>query len=307
MNIMSNGFSIYIIVIVLGSLAACMWLLFGQSKGTKGESTGHVWDDDLREYNNPLPRWWLNLFVLTTVFALGYLAFYPGLGNFAGRLGWTAHGEMQQNLDKIVQARQETFATFKSKSVDELVQVPAALALGKSVFLNNCAGCHGPDGAGARGFPNLTDHDWLYGGDGATLVTTITNGRGGTMPPFGSTLSAEQIETLVAFVPHWSDPALPAAKREAGLAQFQQTCAACHGPEGKGNPMLGAPNLTDDTWLYGGDAKTVRETITNGRHGQMPAHETVLTADEIRVVAAYVESLSNPTGVAAAATPPAQP
>lgn len=297
---MSTGFSIFIIVIVLASIAGCLWLLFGQSKGTQGESTGHVWDDDLREYNNPLPRWWLNMFVLTAIFGLGYLAFYPGLGDFAGRLGWTAHGEMQQNLDKLVQNRQETFATFKDKSVDELVQVPAAMALGKSVFLNNCAGCHGPDAAGARGFPNLTDHDWLYGGDGNTLVTTISHGRGGTMPPFGASLSPEQLQALVEFVPHWSDPALPAAKREAGLKQFAITCAACHGPEGKGNPMLGAPNLTDDIWLYGGNAKAVRETISNGRHGQMPAHENVLTADEIRVVAAYVESLSQAGQPAAA-------
>ena len=283
----------YIVVIVVASLAGCVWLLFANARGTPGESTGHVWDDDLREYNNPLPRWWLNLFVLTIIFAVGYLALYPGLGTMRGELGWTSKKEMQQKLAALTAQRQEKFAALKGMDVAAMSKDPTALSLGHAVFLNNCAGCHGADARGAIGFPNLTDNDWLYGGEPDTIVQTITNGRHGQMPPFGAVLTPDQLNALVAFVPYWSDPKLDPAVREAGMKQFAITCAPCHGPDGKGNHLIGSPNLTDNIWLYGGGRNTVRQTITNGRGGQMPAHQDLLSTDEIRVVAAYVYSLSH--------------
>ncbi|MBL6751966.1 MAG: cytochrome-c oxidase, cbb3-type subunit III [Nevskia sp.] len=300
---MSTFWSCYIIVITVAMLAGCLWLLFANSRGKPGESTGHVWDDDLREFNNPLPRWWLNLFVLTVVFAAGYLVFYPGLGNLGGRLGWTSTKQMQENLDRITQRRRAAFAALAGKDIPALAQDPAARSLGHAVFLNNCAGCHGADARGAVGFPNLADNDWLFGGSPEAIVETITHGRQAAMPPIGAGLSAEAVQTLVDFVPFWSDPGLDAAKREAGMKQFALTCAACHGADGKGNQALGAPNLTDDIWLFRGGREGVRETIMHGRQGMMPAHENILSPDEIRVVASYVYGLSH----GAQAGPPGQP
>jgi len=301
---MSDFWSLYIIIITVAMMVGCAWLLLANSRGKTGESTGHVWDDDLREYNNPLPRWWFNLFLLTLIFGAVYLVMYPGLGNLPGRLGWTETKQMQANLDKLTARRKAVFATFAGKDIPALAHDPAAQSLGRSIFLANCAGCHGTDAKGALGFPNLTDNDWLFGGDPDAIVTTITHGREGMMPPFGAALSPEALQALVDFVPFWSDPNLPAEKREAGMKQFMITCAACHGPDGKGNQVIGAPNLTDDIWLFGGGREHVRETITQGRHAVMPAHENILTADEIRVVASYVYGLSHPAGGAAPASQP---
>lgn len=292
----------FVVVVTAVSILGALWLLFSNAKGKMStEDTGHVWDDDLREYNNPLPRWWLNMFVLTAIFGLGYLIFYPGLGNITGKLGWTSQQEMQVKLDELTAQRKEAFARLQPMAFEQLMTDAGALALGKSVFLNNCAGCHGPDAAGARGYPNLVDNDWLYGSDADSVIATITNGRIGMMPPFGAVLSEDALNALVAFVPHWADPTLPAATRDAGMAVFSQYCVACHGPSGDGNPMLGAPRLNDEIWLWGSSAKTVRETIVAGRQNQMPAHSTLLTADEIRVVAAYVKSLGKAQSAALAA------
>jgi len=292
---MSTFFHWFVIVIAVGSMVGALWLLFANARRRPGESqdTGHVWDDDLREYNNPLPRWWLNLFVITVVFAAGYLAFYPGLGNFAGLGGWTQQGQMAARLDAVKARRQALYAQFKDKDVAALAQDATAHALGRELFLGNCAGCHGADARGALGFPNLSDGDWLYGGAPDTIVASITHGRQGVMPPFGAALPPEAVNTLVAFVPRWSDPTLDHGTRAAGLQRFAVTCAACHGPDGKGNPLLGAPNLTDNVWLHGGRPEQVRETILSGRRGAMPAHEPILTADDIRLVAAYVYGLSH--------------
>ncbi|WP_028081221.1 cytochrome-c oxidase, cbb3-type subunit III [Solimonas soli] len=282
-----------VIVITVASIVGALWLLFANARGKPGEAdTGHVWDDDLREYNNPLPRWWLNLFVITIVFGVGYFALYPGLGNFAGRLGWTSQQQMQQSLDGYRAQRDHQFAAFHERDVATLAGDPAARAAGRSVFLNNCAGCHGADAKGALGFPNLTDKDWLYGGTPEAIVASVTFGRNGTMPPFNGAIDAATVKALVRYVGHWNDPALDAATREQAQKQFAITCAACHGPDGHGNPALGSANLTDDIWLHGGSSERIRETILFGRKSAMPAHEKILTADEIKVVSAYVYSLS---------------
>lgn len=289
---MNTFWSTWIIVITVAMMIGCLWLLFANARGVTGEVKDYTWDDDLHEYNNPLPRWWLNLFILTIIFGAGYLAFYPGLGNLAGRLGWTETGEMQNRLDALTAKRRAAFASLAGKDIPALATEPTAQSLGHSIFLGNCAGCHGADARGAIGFPSLTDKDWLYGGDPDVLVKTITDGRHGQMPSFKAILTEEQVNALVDFVPFWSDKTLAPAKREAGMKQFLVTCAACHGPDGQGNKLLGAPNLTDEVWLYGGNKKNVRETILNGRGGQMPAHATILSPDEIRVVASYVYGLS---------------
>ncbi len=286
----------FVVVVTLASLAGCLWLLFGNARRAPGESedTGHVWDGDLKEYNNPLPRWWLNLFVLTVVFALGYLAMYPGLGNYAGRLGWTQQRQAEAGLDAVRESRAALYAQFAGRGVAELARDPAAQPLGRELFLKNCAGCHGADARGAVGFPNLADADWLYGGQPEAIVASVTHGRHGVMPPFNGALQSDAVQALVAVVTRWSDPALDAGTRAAGMRQYGVTCAACHGADGRGNPAIGAPNLTDDVWLYGGTPERVRETILFGRTGGMPAHGELLSADDIRLVAAYVHGLSRP-------------
>jgi cytochrome c oxidase cbb3-type subunit 3 len=200
---------------------------------------------------------------------------------------------LRTDLDQLTARREAVFAGLKDKSIPEIAATTAAASLGRSIFVANCAGCHGADARGALGYPNLTDKDWLFGGTPEQIVETITHGRTAQMPAFGTMLSAETLEALVDFVPYWSDAGLSEAKRERGMKQFAGTCAACHGPDGKGNQAMGAPNLTDDIWLFGGSRKQVRDTIMWGRQGAMPAHENLLAPEEIRVVAAYVWGLSN--------------
>lgn len=283
----------FVVVITGVSILGALWLLFSNAKGKMStEDTGHVWDGDLREYNNPLPRWWLNLFVITVVFAIGYLAIYPGLGNFGGKFGWTSDKQLDERLSAVRAKRDALFAQFRDQDVGALASNAAALSLGREVFLNTCAGCHGANAQGAIGFPNLTDHDWLYGGTPEAVLASVTYGRNGMMPAFNGAIDAATVDALATTVAHWNDPKLDAAIREKGMAQFNITCAACHGADGKGNPLLGAPNLTDTVWLYGGTKERIRESILFGRKGAMPAHEKLLGADELKVVAAYVLSLS---------------
>ena len=286
----------FVVVITVGSLAGSLWLLFANSRRAPDatEDTGHVWDDDLRELNQPLPRWWLNLFVLTIVFAVGYLALYPGLGNFAGKLGWTQRAQAEAGLDAVRAQRAAVHAQFAGREFGALATDPAARALGRELFLNNCAGCHGADGRGAVGFPDLADADWLYGGTPEAIVASITHGRRGSMPPFNGALGLDAVNALVAFLPRWNDPTLDAGTRAAGLKQFGVTCAACHGADGRGNAALGAPNLTDAVWLYGGTPERVRHSILFGRNGNMPAHAELLSPEDIRLVAAYAHGLSQP-------------
>jgi cytochrome c oxidase cbb3-type subunit 3 len=267
------------------------WTSRRRGNEAQAETTGHVWDEDLREYNKPLPRWWLGLFVLTVVFGLGYFVVYPGLGNFAGTSDWSQIKQFEEQSRAAEAVLARTFAPYEKSPVTTLQHDPAAMRVGRNLFLNNCAGCHGSDARGAPGFPNLVDRDWLWGGNPDTVRASIRDGRTGVMPPWGPALGSERVENVLAYVMSLSGRSLPAGNVAAGQKTFAETCAACHGQDGRGNAQLGAPNLTDGVWLHGGALATIRSTITNGRQGQMPAHLERLGEVRTNLLAAYVLSL----------------
>lgn len=293
---MTTGASVFIIVLTVANIAGCLWLLWWTRRGP-GETgadvhtTGHVWDEDLKELNNPLPRWWLWLFILTVIFGVAYVVLYPGLGNFPGTLKWSSSGEHDIDARANAARIEQSLAPYASISVPDLENNAAALNIGRNLFLNNCAACHGSDANGAPGFPNLTDKDWLWGGDPDTVVATIANGRTGVMPAWGEALGASGVEDVLAYVLSLSGRKVEVGDVQAGGMKFAELCSACHGATGKGNPAMGAPNLTDATWLHGGSLATIRETIAKGRTGTMPAHQARLGDTRVKLLAAYVLSL----------------
>ena len=301
MSQFTSGFwDVYIAALTILSVVACGVLLKMQSDrkvpGGKAETTGHTWDGDLGEYNNPLPRWWMWLFYITIVFALVYLYLYPGLGSYAGSLGWTQVGQLEEENAAAEKEFGPIFQKFAAQDLKVLAADPAARAVGQKLFLNNCAQCHASDGGGSKGFPNLTDSDWLYGGDPEVIKASITDGRTGAMPAFGPVLGEQEIKDVAHYVMSLSGMASDSLRTARGKEVFAEACVACHGSQGKGNPLLGAPNLTDKTWLYGSGEPTIIETITKGRVNQMPAHKTLLNEAKIHLLAGYVYSLSQPTG-----------
>jgi cytochrome c oxidase cbb3-type subunit 3 len=295
---MSAGWSWFVIVLTVANILGCLWLLWWtrRPRGDKpeGETTGHVWDGDLVEGNKPMPRWWINLFYITIVFAFAYLIYYPGLGAFAGVSGWTSQKKHAADVAAAQAKLEPILARFRGQPVASLAADAEALELGRSVFANNCATCHGSDARGARGFPNLTDADWQWGGEPDTVLATVMGGRQAAMPPFGAALNPDSVAATAAYVQSLSGQPVDAARAQAGASHFQMLCSACHGADGRGNPLLGAPNLTDGTWLYGSDAATIAETITKGRNGQMPAHADLIGEDRARLAAAWVLAQSRP-------------
>jgi cytochrome c oxidase cbb3-type subunit 3 len=291
------GLSAFIIVLTSLNIAGAVWLMLSMRKrsdqepGPSSETTGHVWDGDLGEYNNPLPRWWLWLFFITVAFAIAYLFLYPGLGSYAGRLGWSSVGQHQEQQRVSEKQAEQLLAQFAGRSVVELRNDPAALVVGRNLFANNCALCHGSDGHGNTGFPNLTDQDWLYGGAPEQIEATITGGRSGVMIPWQTALGSDGVENVMAYVLSLSGRSVPAGDAAAGKQLFATNCVACHGEDGRGNQAIGAPNLTDHTWLYGGSVDAVRSSIANGRQGQMPAQLERLGTQRVKLLAAYVLSL----------------
>jgi len=289
---MTTGWTIFVLVITAAQIIAACWLIFWSSRMSvpEGETTGHVWDGDVVEGNNPLPRWWLGLFWLTIVFAVVFSIFYPSVGDFS-LLGWS---QQQQYEDEVAAAEEvygEIFAAFAATPLAELATDPAALSAGRNLFVNNCATCHGTDGRGARGFPNLTDSEWIWGGDPEQIRATITNGRTAVMPPLGAALG-DDLDAVVDYVQYLAGRDVDPDRVAIGQARYQTICVACHGPTGAGNPLLGAPALANEIWLYGGGASVIRESIVNGRTGEMPAQGPILGADRVHVLAAYVLSLS---------------
>jgi cytochrome c oxidase cbb3-type subunit III len=307
----SEFWSVYVAVLTLLGIAGCALLLWAQSKAKieipadgKAESTGHTWDDGLTELNNPMPRWWMWLFYITIVFSLAYLVLYPGLGSYAGKLNWQSAGEYQSELKHADAEFGPIFAKYQQQDIKTVAADPQARAVGERLFMTYCAQCHGSDARGNKGFPNLTDKDWLYGGEPDVIKTTIMNGRNGVMPPMGAAVGSDKdIENVAHYVKSLSDSAHDPIKAVFGKAKFG-ACVACHAADGHGNPALGAPNLTDKIWLHGGSVDTVMETVRKGRNNTMPSFKDFLGEAKVHVLAAYVWSLSNDT---TQPVPPANP
>jgi cytochrome c oxidase cbb3-type subunit 3 len=295
----SNFWSWWIIAIAGGGILWCFWLLLANKKGKlpsggQAEATGHVWDEDLQELNNPLPRWWIIMFYITLAFGVIYLALYPGMGTFKGLLGWTEKGQYEDEIAAANTKYGPLYDKFLKEDIVALAADDDAMKTGERLYVNYCSVCHGSDARGARGFPNLRDDDWLYGGSPEAIKTTIMNGRNGAMPsweaPLGGDAGVEQVANYVMTLSgRDADKALAAKGKE----KFDMFCVACHSADGTGNQAMGAPNLTDNIWLYGGSLSAIKQTIAKGRNGLMPAHADFLGEAKVQVLAAYIYSLSN--------------
>jgi cytochrome c oxidase cbb3-type subunit III len=297
----------WIVVVTVLNIGAALWLFAGtarrkpgEPKRAAGDTTGHRWDGDLAEYNNPMPRWWLYLFYGTVAFSIAYLVLFPGLGGFAGLLGWSQGGQWRAQTEAAARSDYAEFGRFGAMTVAELERDPAALHIGRNLFNNNCTTCHGSDARGAKGFPNLTRPRYKWGHDADSVVATIGGGREGVMPAWQDTLGTDGVEQVAAYVYSLSGRDAPAPLVAAGREKFATFCAACHGPDGKGTTALGAPDLTRGYWQYGGSLEAIRETIRAGRRNRMPAHLDLLGEQKVRLLAAYVLNLSSPATASAA-------
>ncbi|MBP6120412.1 MAG: cytochrome-c oxidase, cbb3-type subunit III [Giesbergeria sp.] len=297
-----NFWSIYVAGMSLAGILGCLLLLWLTARkkvvSSSDNTTGHVWDEDLTEMNNPMPRWWMWMFVLTIVFSLGYLVFYPGLGNFAGTLGWTQVNEYQDEMKRGEAEIAPVYARFASMSTAQLAGDAPAMAIGERLFMNNCAQCHGSDAHGSKGFPNLTDGDWLHGGSPEKISETIHNGRVGMMPPMVAAVGTpEEVRNVAHYVLSLSGSPHDSVRASLGKPKFA-ACAACHGMDGKGNQALGAPNLTDDIWLHGWGEAAIVAMVNDGKTNEMPAQAGKLTEPQLAVLTAYVWGKSNKPEVA---------
>lgn len=276
----------------------CVWLIGWSAKqGPQNkedeELVGHVWDGDLEEWNHPAPRWWLYLYFITIIWAVGYMIAYPGVGTFKGLLGWSQQGQYEAEMEAAAAAYDPIYERFAGMEFAALAADPDAQKLGSSLYASYCTTCHGSDARGAPGYPNLTDDDWLWGDSEAALTMTIGKGRNGLMTPWGAVLgSDEAVDNMVKYVQSLSGLAQADDATMSAQPQFTMLCGACHMPAGTGNPMLGAPNLTDDIWLYGSSTESIRTTIADGRSGIMPAHGELLGENRTKILAAYIYSLS---------------
>jgi cytochrome c oxidase cbb3-type subunit 3 len=300
----SNFWSLYVAGITVVSILACLLLLWFSNKAHVttdiDNSTGHVWDGDLREMNNPLPRWWAWLFVITIVFSFIYLALYPGLGTYGGKLGWTSAGQHMAEVEKGNAEVAPLYAKFSAMKPEDVSKDPQAMAIGERLFMNNCSQCHGSDARGNKGFPNLTDSDWLGGGTPEIIKANITNGRTGMMPPMAAAVgSADDVKNVAQYVLSLSGSPHDSVQASLGKEKFA-TCAACHGADGKGMQALGSANLTDDIWLHGSGESAILEIINKGKTNVMPPQAEKLTEAQVHVLASYVWGLSNNKSGAAA-------
>lgn len=289
----SNFWSVYIAGITLVGIVGCLVLLWisGQTKAMtdSDNTTGHVWDGDLREMNNPLPRWWVGLFIITCVFGFAYLYLYPGLGSYGGSLKWTQVEQLNKEIERGNAQVAPIYAAFADKGVEDLSKDTQAMAIGDRLFLNNCAQCHGSDARGGPGFPNLTDKQWSWGGTPEAIQTSITSGRTGIMTPMAAAVgSADDVRNLANYVLSLSNSPNDSVRANLGKAKFV-ACAACHGQDAKGNPALGAPNLTTGIFTHGpGVESHIVNMINNGKTGVMPAWESKFSPEQLKVLTAYV-------------------
>ena len=296
---MSTFWNVWVIVIFVGTVAGVCWVLFAnrkivmKDKPLDGEApkTGHVYDG-IEEYDNPLPGWWFNLFVGTVVFSAVYVVLYPGLGNFPGVLGWTSTGQWQAQEKKADDRFEAIYKTFEGLSIEELSANPRAFKIGRRLFGNNCAMCHGGDGGGGRGFPDLTDNDWLYGGAPEVIQESIAHGRRGAMPGWLAAIGEDGVNQVTEYLFQIGDRDHDKDLAGKGEKVFASFCAGCHGADGSGNQALGAPNLTDNIWLYGGSPEMIKTSVRSGRQGLMPAQDKMLRESKIRLLTSYVYSLS---------------
>lgn len=296
-DFISSFWSNYVAVITIVSILLCAVLLWfsGKAKAmtASDNTTGHVWDGDLREMNNPLPRWWVWLFVITIIFAAVYLALYPGLGSFSGNAKWSSVGQYEAEVAKGNEQVAPIYAKFAAMPVEQIAKDPQARAIGERLFMNNCSQCHGSDARGGKGFPNLTDADWIHGGTPDKIIETLTKGRIGQMPPMAAAVgTADDVKNVANYVLSLSGAPHDSVRANLGKDKFV-VCAACHGPDAKGMQALGAPNLTDDIWLHGFGEAAVMAMVNAGKVNVMPAQADKLTEPQIRVLAAYVWGFSN--------------
>ena len=295
----SNFWSILIAGVTVISIVVLIYFVKALSsrkvdtEDSSPETMGHVWDENLEEYNNPLPRWWMNLFYITLFWGIGYLIFYPGLGAYQGILGWSQTKQYEEEIQAAAEKYDPLFEQFQQTPIEKLAGDAEAVRVGERLFAAYCSTCHGSDARGARGFPNLRDDDWLYGGEPEHIVATLTNGRNGIMPPWKEALSEKEIRSVSKYVEHLAGRKVDATVVAEGEKPYATYCVVCHGADGTGNQQLGAPNLTDKIWLYGGSTLKIVETIAEGRNGNMPAHGEFLGGAKIHVLAAYVYSFRN--------------
>ena len=298
MSDFNGGFwSWYVGVLTLASIVGCLLLLWITARkkivSSGDNTTGHVWDGDLREMNNPMPRWWMWLFVATIVFSLLYLVAYPGLGSYEGELRWSTHAEYAGEIDKANKELAPLYAQFTARKPEELAGDTVAMGVGERLFMNNCAQCHGSDARGSKGFPNLADNDWLYGGAPEKISQTITAGRHAVMPAMAAAVGTpDDVKNVANSVLSLSGSPNDSVRAQLGKSKFT-ACAACHGVDGKGNQALGAPNLADDIWLHGWGEPAIVAIINAGKTNDMPGQAGKLTEAQIHVLTAYVWGLSN--------------
>lgn len=291
---MSDFWSWWIIGLTVFTIVAVTWILFANRKTTSnpGGKTGHVYDG-IEEFDNPLPAWWFYMFLGTIIFGVAYVIVYPGMGKFQGLLGWSQINQWEREVERADQRYGELFAKYGAMDIEELAENKKALKMGRRLFANNCAQCHGSDARGSFGFPNLADDQWLYGGSPAAIKTSIVDGRIAAMPAWLGPLGEEGIVEVSSYVRSLSaDVSVDEKTLAQGKQKYQMFCSSCHGVEGKGNYAFGAPNIADDVWLYGGSLGEIQQTLRNGRNGQMPAHKELINSDKIHLLTAYVYSLS---------------
>jgi len=288
---MSSAFSWFVIIGTFGSLLTFFLILYlNRSTTNPGKTTGHSYDG-IEEFDNPLPAWWFWGFVISIVFGICYLLYYPGLGNFAGFGGWTQIDALERDQNDADERYGPLFAQYAAIDIDELSRDAAAMRMGRRLFATNCSVCHGTAGTGSEGFPNLTDPEWLWGNSAEQIQTTISNGRMAMMPAWGSVLQEEGVQEVAEYVMQLSGREVDSELASAGKTRFDMFCVACHGPDGAGQAMMGAPALNNEIWLYGNSRLRIEDAIRNGRNGQMPSFAERLGEDKVHILSAYVKSL----------------
>lgn len=310
MSDFTSGFwNVYISIITIVSIIACGVLLQVMStrkvSGSDEETTGHSWDEDLVEYNNPLPRWWIWTFYITIVFGLLYLFLYPGLGSYTGSYQWTSKKQFDEEVAQANALSGPIYEKYAKTDVKQLAADPVAMAIGQKLFLNNCSQCHSSDARGGKGYPNLKDIHWMWGGEPEQIRESIANGRKGVMPPWGAVLGEDGVKDMAHYVMSLNGSTFDSLRAARAKEKYPTVCAACHGPEAKGNPAIGSENLTIKALLHGSDEPALIETISKGRIDVMPAQKELLGEAKVHILTAYVWSLSNQP--AAAAAPAAKP